>query len=705
MYVAFTFILSQYDQIREVDNIWLKKVEDRDIMLKKQGMRIDIMNRNTIISLAMLYALWQSNRQDLLDLIRPFVLYAVGNTTKVGSEIDIPQICSFMEKEFGYKSIQPAVINRIFVREVSSKNLKGNHRIEKRDGHFILISSLSDLIDNFSTRRTTCKSRSDAVTTALTDFLNQKQVCRRNDYIQADSERFLLSFFGKQGGAIILSVDDLRQLKAKSNEIDFFIGRFILYQYEQKSVLFDYLVELVKGYFVTTALYLQAENPNVTTAAFKDVTFYLDTRLLLAYLGFKTKEENESVQEMVRSLQKNGAKLSCFSYNIEEVDSILEAYKQATVSRRKHPSTVTLEYFDEHGYHYTHVDAAQKKFQQRLNSGMIKSTSPQKLLAESSALENTLGLLNDARVQEIILAIKPKYNVSTLPDDLKAVNAVSRSRQGKKYSYIEKCPAVFVTSNSVLVAAIKQHIKELSFDIGFPIAITDEDLCVLAWLKDFEQSNSLPQMRLLENVLAAITPSKELMDDYFSHLENLEKQGVIDEDEVALLRVDIFAKQELMELTYGEKENLNNSVINKIRERIQEKAILKERTDAEKRFEEETRINRNRICKRAEKEIDNEFLIKENRWCGIIKFLSIAVAIIFIIASFIVFASQLNDIIQWPIFVVTLVTTIEGTLPLFSKDNFLTKCCKKYLQRKKLQALDDRKDKYLSLLDIVDDPS
>ena len=37
----------------------------------------------TIISLAMLYALWQSSRKDLLDLIRPFVLYAVGNTLKL----------------------------------------------------------------------------------------------------------------------------------------------------------------------------------------------------------------------------------------------------------------------------------------------------------------------------------------------------------------------------------------------------------------------------------------------------------------------------------------------------------------------------------------------------------------------------------------------------------------------------------------------
>ena len=77
-------------------------------MGENRRMRIDIMNRNTIISLAMLYALWQTNRQDLLDLIRPFVLCAVGNTTKVNSEIDTTCVCNYMEKEFGYKSIQIA---------------------------------------------------------------------------------------------------------------------------------------------------------------------------------------------------------------------------------------------------------------------------------------------------------------------------------------------------------------------------------------------------------------------------------------------------------------------------------------------------------------------------------------------------------------------------------------------------------------------
>lgn len=77
------------------------------------------MNRNTIISLSMLYALWQTERKDLLDLIRPFVMYAVGNVTAVGSQVNETEVCKAMEQEFGYKTFQPAVIHRILSREAA----------------------------------------------------------------------------------------------------------------------------------------------------------------------------------------------------------------------------------------------------------------------------------------------------------------------------------------------------------------------------------------------------------------------------------------------------------------------------------------------------------------------------------------------------------------------------------------------------------
>lgn len=591
------------------------------------------MKKNAIISLAMLYALWQTKRSDLLDLIRPFVLYAVGVTTKVGDIIDVEGICRYMESEFGYQSFQCAVVERILLRETSDAIKQESRIIKKEDRKFILIASLSTQVEKFNSKRLVCKEHSDAVTTALAGYLNHNRACRRDNYTSSEAEVFLLSFFERQGGSIVLSADDLRQISFKNSELDFFIGKFILEENEKRSSLMDYIVELVKGYFVTTALYLQAENLDVTHASFSNVIFYLDTRLLLALLGFKSSQENESVQEMVKSLQRNGAKLACFSYNIEEVENILEAYKQSTVSPRRYPATITLEFFDERGASYTHVDAAQKAFIQKLRNFQVNEISFEAALINAGVKDQATGLLNDDELRNILLEMKPSYNVSTLPDDLAAINTVSRIRRGKRLPNIEKCKAVFVTSNPLLVSGTKQLLINHSEDVGFPLAITGNDLCVMAWLKDFERSNNLPKMRLLENVLAALTPSKELMDAYFDNVDYLEKQGDLSGDEAALLRMDQFAKKELMELTKGEKGNLSTAVVQTIRENIRRESKEEGIKIGENRGTQTLNELRTAACKRAEKEIEEEYGRKEKRWIKIIKIAAIVIALLFSSAS------------------------------------------------------------------------
>ena len=658
------------------------------------------MKKNAIISLAMLYALWQTKRSDLLDLIRPFVLYAVGVTTKVGDIIDVEGICRYMESEFGYQSFQCAVVERILLRETSDAIKQESRIIKKENRKFILIASLSTQVENFNSKRLVCKEHSDAVTTALAGYLNHNRACRRDNYTSSEAEVFLLSFFERQGGSIVLSADDLRQISFKNSELDFFIGKFILEENEKRSSLMDYIVELVKGYFVTTALYLQAENLDVTHASFSNVIFYLDTRLLLALLGFKSSQENESVQEMVKSLQRNGAKLACFSYNIEEVENILEAYKQSTVSPRRYPATITLEFFDERGASYTHVDAAQKAFIQKLRNFQVNEISFEAALINAGVKDQATGLLNDDELRNILLEMKPSYNVSTLPDDLAAINTVSRIRRGKRLPNIEKCKAVFVTSNTLLVSGTKQLLINHSEDVGFPLAITGNDLCVMAWLKDFERSNNLPKMRLLENVLAALTPSKELMDAYFDNVDYLEKQGDLSGDEAALLRMDQFAKKELMELTKGEKGNLSTAVVQTIRENIRRESKEEGIKIGENRGTQTLNELRTAACKQAEKEIEEEYSRKERRWIKIIKIAAIAIALLFSSASiYMIVMTGIGSPLSIATTIVALVTLVQGTGTLLIKDNWATKVVRRTLQRQKFKELDERKTKYLGLLD------
>ncbi len=673
------------------------------IKQKKQGMWLDHMNRNTIISLAMLYALWESNRQDLLDLIRPFILFSVGKTTKIGERIDLSLVAEFLEQEFGYRSFQIEVVKKILLRETATTIPKSDRIIKRRDNGFYLSSSLSDFIDRFSEKRTVCKSHSDAVTAALSDYLNNSRANNRNNYSQSEAETKLLSFFERQGSSILLSVDDLSQIMARDNEIDYYIGKFIFEENEKKSVLMDYTVELVKGYFVTTALYLQAENNDVTRASFSDVTFFLDTRLLLGYLGYKSKQENDSVQEMVKSLQRKGARLACFGYNEDEVDSILEAYKQSTVMGGRH-SFYTLEYFDEHGRSYSHVDAAQKLFRKRLTDGGITSVSPAQAITNSGIEGKSDGLINNDLLKEILLRIKTAYNTSGLPDDIEAINTVSRLREGKRLPYIEKCKAVFVTTNSVLVSATKKYAKDNSIDYGFPIAITGEDLCVLAWLKDFEQDNNLPRMRLLENVLAAITPSTELMDSYFSNLEMLLNQGTITQEEVTVLRVDQYARKELMELTKGKNENLTPKVIEKIRESIKADSFASGvkygASEAESRFHSRLQEQKNALCKRAEEEVNQEYSKIERRWIVVIKTVMVVLAIAFIGSSIVSLLCQWPSVAKYAFIIVALVTMTEGALPFFQRDNFIIRFVKNRIRITKLKALDKRKQQYLDISGI-----
>lgn len=674
--------------------MWLKINAIHGILSSNRKMRIDIMNRNSIISLAMLCALWQTKRNDLLDLIKPFIIYSVGINTKVGEQIDIPKVCKYIEKEFGYRSFQIAVAQRVLSRETSTSIPKSKRKIKRENKNFYLIGSLEKEIEQFKSKRTECKRKSDEVVTALTLYLNGEQVCGRDNYKNAEVEMLLLIFFVKRGDTILNSVEDLVQLKARNDEIEYFIGKFILKVNNEKSVLMDYLEELVKGYFVTIALYLQAENPNVTKSAFKNVTFYLDTRILLGILGLKTEEENNSVSEMVKSLRRHGARIACFDYNIAEVNNILEAYKTSIQHISRRPSPMTLEFFDENNYGVDHVEYLQTTYVNKLKEVGIQRDSDSDFISVKDS--NPHIFLNDKRIEEILLSINSHYNVSTLNDDLFAIESILKIRDKQTYQNIEDCRAVFATPNLALVSAIRRYCLENGYQVGFPIAISGEELCVIAWLKDFEVNNQLPKMRLLENVLAAITPSMDLMQSFYDQLDHLEQRDDLSSEEIALLRVDRFARNEMMEITHGDKDRLNDDVILSIRDRLTKQSKDEGFRDGQAKFVQQLNTEKNLACKRAEDDVTAKFEKHEKNGIRVIRIVYGVCAILFIIASIILVIPRRFDVFSIATIFMAIITTIESVIPLFSRDNLSIKILKRILRRQKLIDIDQRKKEYIS---------
>ena len=665
------------------------------------------MSRNAIIGLSMMYALWEAKKQDLLSLITPFVLFCIGTSTSQGKSIDVDAICRRMETEFGYKEIQPGVISHVLNRESKKDSGKDTPIITKKNNLYILSGCLDSFVDSFKNKRTTCKERTEAVSKALAEYLNKKSVYKRKDYSETDAETNLLAFFEKQGESILLSAEDLRQLLRKDNEMDYSIARFILEEKEKQSSVFEHINELVVGFFITTAIYLQPENPNITHASFSDVTFYIDTPILLAFLGYKSASENNSAKAIVSSLKNSGAKIACFDYNILEIHNILSAYRQCTFYNSRRNSGITLEAFDEKNYTETNVDFEIRSFEKRLNSESIYSVSFETAL---QGIDLETGLLNDERIKELVLETNSKYNLSTLPDDLKAISTVKRLRGGIRYEVIEKCKAVFATTNTLLVLATKQYLKENAINVGFPIAITSEELCVMAWMKTFERNNDLPKMRLLENVLAATTPDRELLEAYYSLLEQMESVGTISEDEASLLRIDLFARNELMELTAGNKNRIGAATILTIREKLIAK--MKESsfregktqgfTEASSLHSQKFNEEKNQICHDIEQDIHREFRSKYVLADKTAIILSWIAALVFI-ASAVVITVISNLSNTWIILILALfvagVTIIQAVSAMLKKDNWLRKCLRNRVAKKEERELDSRKEKYLRVLD------
>ena len=94
------------------------------------------MNNNDITSVVMLEAMWRSRRKDLLDLLSPFIDYAVASVTSPGSIIDINSVRTIIQERFGFNDFPSSVVIKVLNRNKSKYN--------KVKGDFYLIKSLDE---------------------------------------------------------------------------------------------------------------------------------------------------------------------------------------------------------------------------------------------------------------------------------------------------------------------------------------------------------------------------------------------------------------------------------------------------------------------------------------------------------------------------------------------------------------------------------
>lgn len=211
---------------------------------------LDYMNENVLIGTAMLNEIWNSQQKDLFDLLIPFLKYSIDRTTKVNEQLDIPKIKNYFRKEFGYENIPTNVI-RCLLNRLSPKILIKKHN------NYILIKSLSFEAEKIYQQKQIYKEHREKVGKSLSQYLNEHF---QSSYNTDESIKALIDFFVTKGFIVVKNPKILEMVTQKNGKLDYYIANFIIDENNRQSIIFDYINDMVKGFFCVSGYIYGVKN-------------------------------------------------------------------------------------------------------------------------------------------------------------------------------------------------------------------------------------------------------------------------------------------------------------------------------------------------------------------------------------------------------------------------------------------------------------
>jgi hypothetical protein len=504
-----------------------------------------------LTSLAILKANWNEDRRSYVDNFLPFLgdLMSEGNAAGYSAT----ELQEGLLKRFGL-DVPLAALNTMLTRAVRRK-LGRRDQVRffpdlKAFGAIDLTAKLAGILREQA-----------AVVERIRTYATSEHALELSP---ADAETALWSFIDEHSIGLLRAsiVGDPVAPVANSSapEHAFVIASFIVQVHQRDPECWAYIETLVRGAMLASVLYL----PQISEAEarFHKTTLFLDTPVLLSALGYHGAEAKQAATEAFTLAYTAGANLSCFDRTILEVRGVLHGFAMSIGRGRTRnafaPARVES-YFVTSGYQAADVEIAIEcveadlaalhiRVVQRPGYSMALGVDEKQL---ETLLRNNVNYLQDAAVQH----------------DLDCLTAVYRWRDGEPQARLETCRGVFVTNNTALIRAARTFFGDDEPEGSWPLAILDDDLGTLSWLKNPLGAPDFPRSQIIADAYAALEPRPALWRRYVSEIERLHTNDTLNQSQFFVLRYSLEAKRVLMNLTGGEGADISPDVVHEVLER------------------------------------------------------------------------------------------------------------------------------------------
>ena len=314
---------------------------------------------------------------------------------------------------------------------------------------------------------------------------------------------------------------------------------------------------------------------------FRNVTFYIDTPLLVRAIGADGDPLQRAARDLLTSVSRLGGRVAAFSHSREELQRVL----QGAANSLERPDARSTMVFEARRKGTTRSDLlllAESVDDHLTGAGVIIETTPnyiEKFQIDETAFERVL----DDEVSY--------FNPRAKQYDINSVRSIYVIRATDPAPSLERSKAVFVTSNSGFAKAAWEYGQLHESSRSVSSVITDFALANIAWLKEPMETPSIPTSQLLAISYAALEPPSELLEKFVTEIDRLATQGSITARDHQLLRSSPLVYGDLMHMTLGEESALTEETITEALSRVKNEIRKEEseRLTAEQRDHKETR--------------------------------------------------------------------------------------------------------------------
>jgi hypothetical protein len=495
-------------------------------------------------SLAILKANWDVLQRDYIENFVPFVAEVLRIAPQ--PEVSLPEIQRSTADKFGLRIPQGA-LKTILHRCAQQGLIKQQNKIYIRNDQ--ALNSLCFPLDQADALR-----RHGALVDKLIRFCKERY---QAEWTSEDADAALLEYLEERSPAILAAAVEGNPLPAPTATVqnaEFLVNAFIHHLSTTDPEGFAFLETIVKGCMLANVLIF----PEIgkVQRRFERVEVYFDTGFVLGALGLEGQSRQDACRELLSLLYAQRARLVIFEHTRDEVIGVLDAAANNLRRGRKPSHMEFFEYLAGKEYKPSDIELVIAKLGDSLQSLRIS-------VKRRPGQTYALGL--DEKKLEATIDEEIQYrNERGRLFDLDSLTAIHRLRHGSSYTDVESCVAIFVTPNANLIRAAKKFFDSQYERKTVPLAIREDVLTTIVWLKEPMSAPDLPRKMIVSDCFAAMKPPDRLWKVYLEEINKLNNRGSISENDYVLLRHSIEARRALMDFTLGSPEGFTEGTITEV---------------------------------------------------------------------------------------------------------------------------------------------